>query len=288
MTNCIICHTKPEFAFQKHGYTILVCPHCGLYQTLLPGSYRQLLKTYYAKGYFTGSLNRAGYANYVADSSVIYRNAQGYLNLIDRHRLIGRRLLDVGCATGIFLQAARHRGFRVTGIDASKYAVNLAQKIFGHQVKLGTLSTVKFSPQSFDILTLFDVFEHLHDPLKDIRHCHQLLKTGGLLVINTGNTHSFLAKLEKARWHFFIPPQHLFFYSDTNLKQLLHLNGFKTLAVYNTGKYISLRYLWHLMRTINHSKLADILYRLFHNTFIGKFSVYLNLRDNMTIIAKKV
>lgn len=285
---CVICSSYLEFAFQKHHFTLLHCPQCGLYRTILPGSYRRFLQRYYAKGYFTGSRTRAGYADYLDDSPIIRRNAHNYLHLILHHHPSGRRLLDVGCATGMFLEVAQSHHFKVSGIDVSAYAVTQAKKTFNHQVKLGSLSTVKFPPRSFDVITMFDVFEHLHHPDKDLTRCHHLLKSDGLLVINTGNTNSFLAKLEGPKWHFFIPPQHLYFYSDINLKQLLELRGFKVLSIYTTGKHISLRYLWHLMRTINHSRLADLCYRLFHHTFIGKFSLYLNLYDNMTIIAKKI
>lgn len=288
MNRCIICNSHQEFAFKKHGYTLLRCPQCGLYRTILPGSYRQFLKTYYAKSYFTGSRTKAGYADYLDDAPVIRRNAHNYLKLILQHKPSGRRLLDVGCATGIFMLQAQDQGFAVSGLDASAYAISQAKKIFPHQVKLGTLTAVKFPPRSFDLITLFDVFEHLHDPQKGLARCRHLLRSGGLLVINTGNTNSFLAKIEGPKWHFFIPPQHLYFYSDSNLKQLLKLHGFKILGIYTTGKHISLRYLWHLMRTINHSRLADLCYRLFHRTFIGKFSLYLNLYDNMTLIAKKI
>lgn len=285
---CIICHTQEIFAFRKAGYTISQCPKCHLFRTHLPGSYQQLLKNYYARDYFTGSRTKAGYADYLDDAPVIRRNAQNYLKLILNHNPPGRRLLDMGCATGIFMRQAQDQGFAVSGLDASAYAVAQAQKTFPHQVKLGTLTTVKFPPRSFDLITLFDVFEHLHDPQKDLARCRHLLRSGGLLVINTGNTNSFLAKIEGLKWHFFIPPQHLYFYSDSNLKRLLKLHGFKILGIYTTGKHISLRYLWHLMRTINHSRLADLCYRLFHRTFIGKFSLYLNLYDNMTIIAQKI
>ena len=285
---CIVCNTPESFAFTKHGYNIFQCLHCGLYRTHLPYSYRQFLKKYYAKGYFTGQANRAGYANYVDDSSAIRRNARKYLELISKHKLVGQRLLDIGCATGTFLAEAQKYGFKPFGIDASSYAITQAQKVFNSQVKLGTLSTVKFPPRSFDLITMFDVFEHLHDPDQDLRRCHKLLKTNGILVINTGNTNSFLAKLEGHNWHFFIPPQHLYFYSAANLKTLLKAHGFKILQVYTTGKHITLRYLWHLMRTINHSELAGLFYRHFHSTFIGKISLYVNLRDNMTIIAQKI
>lgn len=288
MTRCLICHAPEEFAFLKHRFTIIRCPNCGLFRTLLPGSYHYLLNHYYSQEYFIGSKNRAGYANYLDDHQITRRNAHSYLDLIHRHQPNGKKLLDIGCATGIFLQEAESRGYQVNGIDVSEYAVDQARKFLDHQVKHGTLSTVKLSPREFNIITMFDVFEHLKKPLQDLRRCHRLLKPNGLLVINTGNTNSFLAKLEGKNWHFFIPPQHLFFYSDTNLKQLLHLTGFKTLAIYTTGKYISLRYLWHLMRTINHSSLADFLYRLFNRSFIGRTSFYINLHDNMTIIAKKI
>ena len=285
---CIVCNTPESFAFTKHGYHIYRCSACGLYRTHLPGSYIKFLTSYYAKGYFTGRTNRAGYANYIDDSAVIKRNARKYLELILKHKLMGRRLLDIGCATGVFLAEAKTSGFKPFGIDASSYAVTQAQKVFNSQVKLGILSTVKFPPRSFDLITMFDVFEHLHDPIQDLDRCHRLLENNGLLVINTGNTNSFLAKLEGHNWHFFIPPQHLYFYSTANLKALLRAHGFRVLTTYHTGKHITLRYLWHLMRTINHSRIADLCYRLFHRTFVGKISLYLNLHDNMTLIARKI
>src|SRR3989344_6443455 len=289
MQHCVVCRHKLEFAFTKHGYKIFRCPDCGLFKTHFTRAYSHLAKTYYSKSYFTGSRTRAGYADYLDDAPVIRRNARMFLKLISSYlRPSARRLLDVGCATGTFLSQAQAQGFQVAGVDVSDYAVTAARRLFPRAVHHATLTTAKFSPASFDLIAFLAVFEHLPSPSQDLLHCHNLLARRGLLVINTGNTASFLAKIEGSRWHYFIPPQHLFFYSAANLTKLLIATGFKPLAVYVTGKHISLRYLWHLMRTINHSQLADWLYRHFHRTFIGKISLYVNLRDNMTIIAQKI
>ena len=287
--HCLICHTREVFAFTKHSYRLYRCPSCHLLRTQLRESPQHLLRTYYSAEYFTGRPSRAGYADYIDDETVIRRNAQMFLKLIacHLHRFPGRRLLDIGCATGTFMRQAQSQGFRVAGVDVSDFAISQARKNFPRQIHHGTLATAKFRPGSFDLITLLDVFEHLPHPIQELARCRRLLKPSGLLVINTGDTDSFMAKLEGQRWHYFIPPQHLFFYSKNNLQQLLHQNGFKVLAAYITGKHISLRYLWHLMRTINHSQLADWFYRHFHATQFGKLSFYLNLRDNMTIIAKK-
>ena len=287
MSTCIVCHTPETFAFKKHGFTIMTCPNCHLYRTVLNQPYSQLLKTYYTRSYFTGSSHRAGYADYVADQPIIRRNAQNYLQLLKHYQPTGK-LLDVGCATGIFLTQAQNQGYTVRGIDTSSYAIFKAKKLLPTQVTQATLSTAKFRSGSFDVITLFDVFEHLHTPIRDLRTCYRLLKPGGLLVINTGDTASLIVKLQSHHWHFFIPPQHLYFYSRHNLKTLLKANGFQTIRTIFKGKHISLRYLWHLMRVINQSQLADWLYRKFHHTFIGKLSLYLNLYDNMTIIARKI
>lgn len=291
MTACVICHTSEKFAFIKHGYKIFTCPSCGLYRTQLRQPYRQLLNSYYTKAYFTGSLRRAGYANYQKDHQVVRRNAQIYLQALRRHlpqKLSHPKLLDVGCATGIFVQAAQTSGFNAYGIDIAAYAVREAQKLLGSKIRRASLTTAKFAPASFNIITLIDVFEHLNQPVQSVGRLHQLLCPGGLLLINTGNTRSFLARLESHRWHYFIPPQHTYYYSDINLTHLLRTHGFKILKIYTSGKYISLRYLWHLMRTINHSSLANRLYLALHQTFIGKLTFYVNLHDNMTLVAKKI
>ena len=283
---CIICKTREIPTFVKQNYQINRCPECDLHRTQLKSSYQKLIKHYYTKAYFTGNQNRAGYANYQEDKKIVQANSQRYLASI--HQFVQpHKLLDIGCATGTFISEAVQLGWKCWGIDVSAYATKIAQQKFGKKVKKGIFSSLSFPRQKFTVVTLLDVFEHLGNPRHTLRLIHGYLQPKGLVIINTGDSSSLLAKLEGPKWHYFIPPQHVFFYSRHNIMQLLTSEKFTVLKIYHHGKWLSFRYLLHLMRTINHSRFAALLYRLVHKNFIGKIPLYINLRDNMTIIAQK-
>lgn len=286
MKQCIVCGTTEEFAFDKLGFDIVRCPKCRLFRTILLSKSPQKVNQYYSKSYFTGSPTRAGYANYDQDHSIVRRNSHGYLRLINKFLHKGK-ILDVGCATGIFLQEAEKVGFNGFGIDVSKYAISKAESRLSNKVKLSSLRSGLFKKGSFNILTFFDVFEHLYNPRQTLQIAHNLLKKNGLVFINTGDTGSALAKLQGRNWHFFIPPQHIYYFSKQNLIDLLESEGFATVYSTSQGKWLSLRYLLQLARTIDNSKLANWAYGMINHRSLGRLPLHINLRDNMTIIARK-
>lgn len=97
-----------------------------------------------------------------------------------------RRLLDVGCATGFFLEAARERGWEVYGIEANPYAAEVALKK-GLQVQNTTIEAADYHTAFFDAVTIFEVIEHVRDPLSILVKTHELLRPGGMLFVYTPN-----------------------------------------------------------------------------------------------------
>lgn len=285
-STCYLCG-KPTMAlaFTKLGYDIYQCSSCQLYALDFPHQYHRFIKDYYNKKFFTGSPQRAGYVDYQGDSWPEKMNMLRYLHRIKRYKQ-GGRLLDCGCATGLFMQQAKDHGFDVSGFDVSAYAIRIAKKSFKDRVKLGSLSTVRYAKNSFDTITLFDVIEHLQNPRKDLTKIHNWLKKDGLLMINTGDTDSFYAQMEGKRWHFFIPPQHLFFFSRASLTKLLSQAGFKVIRIDYKGKWVSLRYLLNLMKQIQNDSLARWIYPLISHNSLGKLPLYINLFDNMVVYAR--
>jgi SAM-dependent methyltransferase len=286
LTKCYLCgHTPVKKAFKKFGYNILRCPKCELFRLDFQEDYQKFIHEYYNDKFFTGSIERAGYVDYQGDSWPELMNMRRYLTRIRRYKKRGK-LLDCGCATGLFLTEAKKAGFSSYGFDVSAYAVRIAKK-HGLRVKQATLSKVTYPKQSFDVITLLDVIEHLRDPKTDLKHLGQFLKPGGLLMINTGDAGSVLAQLEGKNWHFFVPPQHLFFFSRKTLTQLLEQAGFKVVRIDYKGKWVSVRYLLNLMKQIQNSTLAKTLYPLVSQNILGKIPLYLNLFDNMVVYAQK-
>lgn len=256
--------------------------------TDLGRSYKEFVKEHYSREYFTGDPARSAYVNYEQDKPFIVKNFSKYFRRIEKWHRTGK-FLDVGCALGYGVEMALSRGYDAYGFDPSTYATDQANELVGSKrIKTGTIQDVTYARNSFSVITLFDVFEHLADPKKDLVKLKSLLSKGGILVIATGDTGSFLAKVLKRRWTFYIPPQHLFFFSRKTLSTLLDRAGFEPVEWFRIDKWLSTRYVFHLARTTGESRIANALYPLINKSTLGNLSLYLPVRDNMVVIARKL
>lgn len=284
---CYLCHSPMKFFFNKNGYSIYTCPHCDLKMTDLGSPYNEFVREHYNKKYFTGDMHRSAYINYKDDKFYIVRNMHTFLKKIQAIKSSGR-LLDVGCALGFFVELALKNRYDAYGFDPSAYAIRESKNLVGEKrIKHGTISSVRYPPKLFDIITMFDVFEHLGDPISDLHKLKELLRDDGIIVIATGNTESLMAKVLKRRWTFYVPPQHLFFFNKQLLSSILLKENFTPLTWFCIGKWVSLRYVLHLARTTGESKAAGLLYDITERAGIGALPLYLPLRDNMVAIARK-
>ena len=147
----------------------------------------------------------------------------------------GERLLDVGCATGEFLRAfADQTGWQVVGIEVIPQAAELARQK-GLEIIEQDLLNADFPAESFDVITLWDVLEHLTSPNAALQECRRLLKDGGLLVIKAPNPSGGEAKLFGSEWIGYEAPQHLFGFPEVVLRAHLEALGFKEEALQQIG-----------------------------------------------------
>jgi 2-polyprenyl-3-methyl-5-hydroxy-6-metoxy-1,4-benzoquinol methylase len=119
------------------------------------------------------------------------------------------RLLDVGCATGDFLFAMQQRGWQVWGVEPVVHAAAQARQAFGLEVYTGLLEEAAYPADSFDVVTLWDVLEHVADPLATLTETAHILRPGGLLVFSIPNPASIEARLFGANWVGWERPRHL-------------------------------------------------------------------------------
>lgn len=139
-------------------------------------------------------------------------------------------LLDVGCNVGTFLEQARTDGFRVTGVEPDASAVRAAASSL--DIRCSYLHEAGFSDQSFDVITLFEVIEHLTAPVALLAECHRILKTSGFMVITTGNTRSWTAGLLKENWDYFdLARGHISFFNPGSIKKLAEESHFRVVKV---------------------------------------------------------
>lgn len=180
------------------------------------------------------------------------------------------------------------RGYDAYGFDPSAFAVSKARELVGKKRILeGAIEEVAYPKASFDVITMFDVFEHLENPLADMKKLSGLLKPDGIIIIATGDTQSWAAKIMKRRWTFFIPPQHIFFFDRKNVTSLLRRAKLKPRRWYRVGKWLSLGYILHLARTTGESKIARVVYKFIKGTILMRLPFYVPMKDNMVILANK-
>lgn len=139
----------------------------------------------------------------------------------------GGRLLDVGCATGNFLLGMREApGWTVQGVELSPHAAGIARGA-GLDVFTGTLEQAAFPADHFDAVTLWDVFEHLHDPAAALQEVHRVLKPGGVLVMRVPNLDSWDARFFGPHWAGFEPPRHTYVFGIRTLRAFVTRAGFR-------------------------------------------------------------
>jgi len=108
-----------------------------------------------------------------------------WLRTVLKYKLPPGQVLELGSAHGGFVALLRWAGFDATGLELSPWVVQFAHKAFGVPMLLGPVEDQQIKPASLDIITLMDVLEHLLDPVGTMRHCLELLKPNGILVIQT-------------------------------------------------------------------------------------------------------
>ncbi len=284
---CILCSSRMEKFLFKNGYWLYRCPDCQFAQTDLAKNYITFVKDHYSKGYFLGDPTRSAYANYELDKPMIVRNMRKFLGKILQKKKSGK-LLDVGCAYGYFVELAQSAGFDAYGFDPSAYAVSQARKLVGKsRIAQGTISEVRYKENTYDVITLFDVFEHLQDPVTDLKKLRRMLKPDGIIIIATGNAQSFAAKVFGRRWTFYIPPQHLSFFTKANLQTFMSQVGLFPVEWFGIGKWLSLDYILHLAKTTGESALGALIHRMVGKSFVSRLPVYVPMMDNMVVIAQK-
>ena len=188
--------------------------------------------------------------------------------LVTRHKRAGR-LLDVGCAAGVFLRGMQGQGaWELYGVDISEYAARIAQAQHQLNVHIGTLEEAAFPDAFFDVVTLWDVLEHLHRPAVTLREIHRLLKPEGLVIIRVPNGESIDAKVFQRYWAGLDAPRHLYVFSPQTLRELLEKNGFDVVdVIYGASWYttllLSLRF-WFVARGIS-ARIKDPLLKVLYH-----------------------
>ena len=265
----------------KNNHTLMRCTSCGL---IFVHPMPEETSAIYNEKYFSGG-EKYGYVDYDRDKEPMRHAFELYLEYMED--ALGRKgkLLDVGCATGYFMDIAKKRGWEVGGVEISEHAAKEG-RARGLAIHTGILEDVDLPERSFDAVTFLDVIEHLRNPEQAMLKAKRLLKEGGIIVVSTPDAGSLWANLLGPRWHLVVPPEHLILFGRKNFSTLLFRVGFSPVLITNIGKHFTMPYifqtLFHWQGLSFWNKIAQITNR----GVISKLKIPINFRDTFFMIAK--
>lgn len=201
-------HFLYNSTFKDYNLPIFQCKTCGLQKLYpRPSQLEELYQEDYyhgkAKFAYTDERNKFKYHSHVWNSR---------LKLIRKYKSIGS-ILEVGSSFGGFLTRAKVFGYQIQGIELSEYSCNYANSM-GIPTFHGDLESSPFENESFDIIVLNEVIEHLPNPKLSLDRLVNLLKPKGLIIIQTANFEGWQAKDELSNYHYYLPG-HLFYYNES-------------------------------------------------------------------------
>jgi SAM-dependent methyltransferase len=220
----------------------------------------------------------------VYESETAGRKATAARHLRLLHRFIPSpgRLLDAGCASGYFLDAARRAGWSIAGVEPSEVLFEKALRTLGTEVPLFrvTLEQAHFEPASFDAITLWDVLEHVPDPVGFLELCASLLKPGGRLLVNVPDLGSPEARLLGRKWPLLLA-EHLNYFTRGSLRRAGEKAGLKPLHFGRRPASFSIGYI--LYRLAQHRIPGTALARKLVGGRLGEVSIPIWLGETFAV-----
>ena len=143
---------------------------------------------------------------------------------------VKKKILDLGCAAGSFPKVAEKMGFNVVGVEPNRYLCDFGKREYGLDLRQGTLHEQNFLDGEFNIVSMFDVIEHLDKPGYVLDEIKRILHSDGQLIVNYPEYDSWPRKLLGAKWPFFLSV-HLFYFSPKSIQQILERHGFLVLRL---------------------------------------------------------
>ncbi len=219
---------------RRNGFAIVQCAQCGfMFAPVAPGY--DAAAIYKEDVYFTSG-GECGIADY--DALWRRRLVHFYVPRLDRVRAFQqpKRLLDIGCASGYLMRAAQQRGWQVAGVELSPEMRRRAAAITGSRV-YESIDAALGSGERFECVTMFEVIEHLSDPVDTMAQVASLLVPNGTLALSTPNCECPHAAAGEPINVWFDPPEHISYFGPGTIRDCLGRSGLEVLAIEGLEHY---------------------------------------------------
>ncbi|MEE2674743.1 MAG: class I SAM-dependent methyltransferase [Myxococcota bacterium] len=248
---CPICgDDAPDLYYQITRFQVLRCRSCTqiyLYPLLSPEEIRRMFAQLYTSGEGSVPELKSYYAYCYDDEpgNPLVQLYESWLDEIEKHHPPGR-LLDVGCGTGLFLSAARRRGWEPFGIDDSEEATQYARDHFGLDVWVGDFKDFHAAGRRFDVISGWDILEHARKPLEVLEAMRTCLAPSGVVALSTPNQRNILDLVAGGLYRLtggratgylekFYIEQHFLYYTPKTLAAALERAGFEVARMAREG-----------------------------------------------------
>lgn len=266
---CPICNQN---SWSRHLNDLVKCQTCEFIRAHEKYFKIDPLK-FYGEKYFSSE-----YGNYTKEQVALEKNFRDRIKRIGEYKTSGK-LLEIGCAHGYFLKNAQ-KYYQCFGIDLNPKVTRVTKENTKATIFTGDFLKQKFQRNYFDIICMFDTIEHIKYPEKYLKKMYEILKPGGIVVIETGDIGSLIAKVQGRSWRLIMLPDHLQYFTKISLNRLLINSGFKTKLINRVGFFRTFRQI--IYRLTNNKKFLDSPNRLLDK------SISINTFDLIFIIAQKI
>ena len=191
------------------------------------------------------------------------------------------RVLDIGCASGAFLNSVNHEfGWNGVGLEPSKWMCEYGKQSYGLDLRSNYFSASLFDANSFDLVTLWDVIEHISEPNQVLRDIALVLNDDGFLILNVPNSNSIAARILGRRWPFLLAV-HIHYFTPISIRKILDKHGFEVVESRSYFQTLGFGYLlkrffsilgWRIEASVLTSPLDRISFRynMGQTTFVAK------------------
>jgi dolichol-phosphate mannosyltransferase len=258
----------------SHG-RILRCLQCSFVFSEINITAEKLLKTYSA----------VEDPLYISEINARYKTYEYNLNNIKPYLPPSGTLLDIGSYCGAFLRVARQNGFSESGVEPTKWAVRYSQEVMKENTFQGTLVDLPLASGNFDIITLWDVLEHMPNPLDELDLIWSRLNPKGIFCFSTIMIDNWYASILKERWPW-IMDMHLLYFSKKTITQLLAKKRFELLHSRTYCHYVSLGYFLYKLDSLNIFGMKYLI-RLVKNTPLNQMLIPFSFGDIQLFVCRK-
>ena len=277
-TTCRVCGSSDvSTVWQVGKFNVGRCGGCTAKLVTNPPTLKEL------EVHYSGVSDPAYYDNNREQLGYYYGKLAGMVRKLRPH---GKRIFDVGCSRGWFLDSMA--GWDCHGNEINEFEANEAKKRHGDKIVRGPFETCPDYSQPFDVVTIQDVLDHFIDPVAIVRKANSMLPVGGLMVIKVHDFGCLWAKLTGKKFYAVIPPSHLTYFNVRSLRILCESNGFKVDKTCHLSQAIAIPTIFFRLAHSKRDSFFGKIGQLLEDTFLKRVTVKKNLHDIVTLFATKV